>query len=397
MEQPIDRSRLGPLRPPPVLRGIPAGRWFGIDVRLDPSWLLIFGLITFTLHSSFRLGHPELSGWPIWTAALAGSLLFFTSILLHELSHSVVAKALGLEVHGIVLFMFGGISGLKGEPRKASEEAVISVVGPFTSAVLGGIFLLLQLVLPAGSITRDVLSWLGFINLMLAAFNLLPGLPLDGGRLLRAGVWAATGDRARATRVAAGMGSLIAVLLMSLGILEILFIPAAMLGGLWLVFIGWFLLSSARQSRLALDVRGLLGTLRVDQVMRNDCVVVSPDERLDRLVDDRVLRSGARCYLVSREGSFEGLITLREIGRVPRNEWDRTVVAEAMVPATDVRSLQRDSSLADAFDLMEGAGVNQIPVVEDGRLVGMVTREDLMHAMAVQAELGPSEASGRPA
>ncbi|HYE97876.1 MAG TPA: M50 family metallopeptidase, partial [Planctomycetota bacterium] len=169
MEDTLDRSRLGPRRGFNLLKGLPLGRVAGIDVRLDASWFIIFALITFTLHSSLYVEHPGLPGWHLWLASLVGSALFFASILAHELSHSLVARGMGLDVHGITLFLFGGVSGLKGEPRRAPEEAAIAVVGPVTSVVLGGFFLLLQLVFPDGSVAEDVVGWLGFINLMLAA------------------------------------------------------------------------------------------------------------------------------------------------------------------------------------------------------------------------------------
>jgi len=254
--------------------------------------------------------------------------------------------------------------------------------------VLGGVFLLAQFIFPAGSVGRDVVGWLGFINLMLAAFNLLPGFPLDGGRLLRAAIWGMTGDVGKATRVAATAGTVIAVCLITLGILEILFIPAAMLGGLWLAFIGWFLLTASRQSRATFDARRVLENLRVDQVMRTDCVELSPDEPLDRVVERRILRSGPRCYVVARAGMLEGLITLQEIRNVPRESWPNATVGDAMVPVERVRGVSPTESLLKALDLMQEAEVNQLPVVQDGRLVGMLTREDVLRAITIHLELG---------
>ncbi|HEX7897000.1 MAG TPA: site-2 protease family protein [Planctomycetota bacterium] len=388
MEQTLDRSVAKSRKSTSLINGIPIGRFLGIDVRLDPSWFVVFALITFTLHSSLWFGHPDVPGWQVLVAALVGSVLFFASILAHELSHSVIAKGIGLEVRGITLFLFGGVSGLKSEPRKAPEEAAIAIVGPVTSVVLGALFLLLQFIFPAGSVGRDVVGWLGFINLMLAAFNLLPGFPLDGGRLLRAAIWGMTGDVGKATRVAATSGTVIAVLLITLGLLEILFIPAAMLGGLWLAFIGWFLLTASRQSRASYDARRVLETLRVDQVMRTDCVELSPDEPLDHLVERRILRSGPRCYVVARAGLLEGLITLREIRDVPRESWHVSTVGDAMVPVERVRAVSPTDTLLKALDLMQEAEVNQLPVVSDGRLAGMITREDVLRAISIHLELG---------
>lgn len=388
MEQSLDPSLSRVRRPAHPMKGFRIGRFFGIEVRLDPSWFLVFALITFTLHSSLRYAHPDVPSWHIWPASLLGALVFFGSILAHELSHSLIARGMGLDVHGITLFMFGGVSGLKSEPRRAPEEAAIAVVGPATSVILGVFFLLVQFILPADSVGRDIVGWLGFINLMLAAFNMLPGFPLDGGRLLRAAIWGLTGDVAKATRVASAAGTVIAVLLITLGLLEILFIPSAMLGGLWLAFIGWFLLTAARQSRATFDARRVLETLRVDQVMRSDCVELSPDEPLERVVERRILRSGPRCYVVARAGTLEGLLTLQEIRNVPREAWSRATVADAMVPLDRVRTVAPEDTLLRAMDLMQEAEVNQLPVVRDGRLAGMVTREDVLRAISIHLELG---------
>lgn len=388
MEETLDRSLAKPRRAFNPLKGIPIGRVAGIDVRLDPSWFIVFALITFTLHSGMRYAHPDVPGWHVWLASLIGSFVFFGSILAHELSHSLVAKGMGLDVHGVTLFLFGGVSGLKNEPRRPAEEAAIAVVGPATSIALGLVFLGIQFVFPSGTVARDITGWLGFINLMLAAFNMLPGFPLDGGRLLRSLIWGLSGDVAKATRVAAASGTVIAILLMALGLLEILFIPSAMLGGLWLAFIGWFLLTAARQSRAAFDARRVLESLRVDQVMQSDCVEVSPDEPIERLVEKRILRAGPRCYVVARAGVLEGLITLQEIRNVPRENWSRATVGEAMLPLDRVRFVAPSDSLVKALDLMQDAEVNQLPVILDGRMAGMISREDVLRAIAIHLELG---------
>lgn len=392
MEQAFDESKLR--RPPAETSSSPLGgfrifRVAGIDIRIDPSWFLIFGLITFTLHAGLRGEHPGLAGSSYWLAALAGSLLFFGSILVHELSHSLVARAQGTHVHGIVLFLFGGMSGLKDDPKNASDEAAVAAVGPFVSVLLGGLFLLLGVLWPGEGLVDGLFGWLGFINLLLAGFNLLPGLPLDGGRLLRAGVWALSGDLRKATRVAAAAGSGIAILLVVLGLLQILFVPRAMIGGLWLVFIGWFLLSAARRSGMELDLRRGLARLRVADAMRQDCVQVAPEETVDRLVEDRMLKPGPRCFIVAREGAMEGLLTLEEIRRTPRDRWPLSTASDIMVPAENVRSVPPDATLLEALDRMQASNVNQLPVVEGGRLQGLLTREDLLRALSLHLELSP--------
>ena len=373
----------------PAARGIPLGRILGLEVTLDTSWLLIFALISFSLFSNLANDYP---GRPVayyWIGALTASVVFFASILLHEMSHSLVARARGLEVHGITLFFFGGVSRLKSEPKKPSDEFLMAVVGPLTSAVLGVVLIGAKWLLPSGTMGAGLVGWLGFINLALAAFNLLPGFPLDGGRVFRAIAWACTGNLMKATRIASRAGATIAYGMMFWGLLQAFFYNHLM-NGLWFGFLGWFLLSAAQQSVTQLELGRVLDRLRVSEVMRSDCVRIPPAESVERFVEERVLRTGERCFLVAGEDdTLLGLVTLHEVKALPRESWPTTAIRDVMVPLGRLRSVGPDRPLSEALELMNDGAVNQLPVVEGTALRGLVTREDLLRRLAIHLELGP--------
>jgi Zn-dependent protease len=266
---PTRRRRTAP-RSKPASTGFSLGRILGIEVTLDTSWLLIFALISFSLYTSLASDYPGRPQAYYWIGALCASVAFFASILLHELSHSLVARLRGMEVHGITLFFFGGISRLKDEPKKPIDEFLMAVVGPLSSAVLGVLFIGAKWLLPSGTLGAGLVGWLGFINLALAGFNLLPGFPLDGGRVFRAIAWGVTGNLTKATRIAAGAGSLIAYGMLSWGLAQA-FLLDRLMNGLWFGFLGWFLLSAAKQSVAQLEFRRILARLRVSDVLRTDC------------------------------------------------------------------------------------------------------------------------------
>lgn len=384
-------SRPKPL--PPKARtlpsDIPLGRVLGLDVTLDMSWLLIFSLITFSLYASLGQDYPGLNPALYWAGALVASILFFSSILTHEISHSLVARTFGLGVHGITLFFFGGVSRLKEEPKRPRDEFFMAAAGPATSAALGLLFIGIQRLLPAGSLPAGVASWLGVVNLGLAVFNLLPGFPLDGGRVFRAIAWSWTKSLNKATRLAARSGSLIAYGMILWGIV-MAFLHHNLMHGLWFGFLGWFLLSAAQKSVAQLELTQALGRLQVGDLLRTDCARVGPDERVDRFVEERVLRTGERCYLVSEDdGTLLGLVTLHELKALPRESWATTLIRDVMVPRERLRYTTPGAPLLEALEAMNESGVNQLPVVDGTVLRGMVTREDLLGRLSVQLELGP--------
>lgn len=366
--------------------GIPIGRFLGVDIRIDVSWLIIFSLVVISMVGYFTQGFPELRPGIIWVAAVATTVIFFVSLLLHEISHSLVARAKGIEVASITLFMFGGVSQIRQEPRRPSDEFTIAVVGPVTSAVLGLIFLAIRRILPSDSLGHDAVGWLGRINLGLAVFNLLPGLPLDGGRMLRAAIWGATNDLRRATRIAAFLGTVLAFALVGWGILEVLW-GGGFIGGLWLGLIGWFLLVASRQSVSQAQLKDTLQMLRVEQAMRASCPKVPSDLPLDRFVDEYLFRRGGRCFFAVDEETLLGLVTLDDVRRIDRGEWPRSTVGDVMVPFSRIQAVSPSDSLLVAFERMNEHSLNQLPVVSGDRIAGMITRNDIFRLVARFLEL----------
>jgi Zn-dependent protease len=374
------------------------GRISGIQIAVDHSWILIFALITFSLAGHFARAHEGWSPVHAWSVAIVTSLLFFTSIVLHELGHSLTAQRLGLRVRSITLFVFGGVAQLESDPKRPRDEIVIAIAGPLVSLALAGLFQVVGASLPTGSTATDTLvamaTWLARINWMLAVFNCVPGFPLDGGRVLRGLVWAATGSFARATRVAAAFGSVIAYGLIILGIVAALG-TGEIVGGLWLAFIGWFLLSAAKSSVGQIAIERILSRVRSGEVTESIAeACVSGAETVADLASEAVLRHGLRTfYVVDPSARLRGLLTLRELAAVPVA--DRTVVRvdQVMVPAERLSVLHPNETAWAAMRRMAERGVNQLPVVSDGRLLGTVTRERLLRL--VQGGLALEPASGR--
>lgn len=389
-------------------RGLRVGRIFGINIHIDASWILIFLLVTWSLASGlFPSWRPEWGTGLNWAVALAASLLFFCSILLHELSHSVVAKARGLPVRRITLFLFGGMSNIEREPPTPKTEFLMAVVGPLTSILLGIIFLTLatvgvtspermmenprQLISELGPVAT-LLLWLGPVNIFLGIFNLLPGFPLDGGRILRAILWKATGSLQRATRWAAGVGRVTGWLFILIGIAMVFGVRVPIFGtglvsGLWLVFIGWFLSDAAVTSYQQTIIRDLLEDVPVYRLMRADVPTVSPTLPISALVYDYVMGTDEHAFPVVENDQMIGLVCLEDIRRVPRDQWERVTVGDIMTRAgqLDVVAAREDAS--DALEKLTRRDVRQIPVVDNGRLVGLLRRRDILRWLNVQSRV----------
>jgi Zn-dependent protease len=374
-----------------VESSIKLGRVFGIEIGLHYSWFLIALLITLSLVAQFHAEHGEWDESVIWSAAVVTSLLFFASLILHELSHALTARARHLPVGAITLFALGGVSRIQREPQGPGTEFLIGFVGPLTSALVGGACLLLAGAAGwspgAGPATpvQAVLYWLGHINFLLAVFNLIPGYPLDGGRVLRSLAWWVTGDAARATRIAARGGQAMAYLFIAYGLLR--FFAGAGLGGLWFAFIGWFLLNAAGASYGQVEMLDRLRGVRVADVMERDCARVGSQARLQDVVDD-LLRSGRRCFVVVDGGAVVGLITPHELKEVPRERWGEVAVAEVMRPLERLHVVSPDSAVADSLEIMAREDVHQLPVVADGRLEGVVSRGDVIRVLKTREQLG---------
>ncbi len=389
LTKPAPSSRRS-VKVPPRRGGVSLGRWFGIEIGLEPSWFIIFALLTFSLSGMLAASHPDLAPALHWSVALLGSLFFFGSILTHELAHSLLAIRNGIRVHSITLHIFGGVSRLGSEAKRPRDEFLIAIVGPATSGILGALFLAASSLLPASSITTCVVRWLGYVNLGLGAFNLLPGFPLDGGRVLKAMVWAIKKDLRKADEVAHLGGQAVAYGLILIGV-TLAFGLGQFSSGLWLGFLGWFLLSAAQSSRLQSNLRDILGRLHVKDVMREARPEVSPYMTLSALVDERVLRTGERTFFVSDEGRFLGLVTLQEIKGSPRHKWETLVLREVMVPLEQLTSLSPSDTLVRAFETLDEQAVNQLPVTDGERLVGMLSREDMLRLVNSHLELKPKD------
>ena len=353
--------------------GIPIGKLFGISIRLDYSWFIIFVLVTWFLVDGLS---PD-SG--LATSIFAGvvtSLLFFGSILAHELMHSLVAQASGIPVRAITLFIFGGVAQISAEPKEPKVELRIALAGPLTSFLLGGIFWAIWYMLPDTAEVAVVIAfWLGSINLLLAVFNLIPGLPLDGGRVLRAILWWRSRNLYRATKIASKVGRGVGFLFIFSGIW--LIFSGFLVNGLWLAFIGWFLGNAAAGSYRQLAVQQLLESHLTSEIMTRDCLMVPSDTTILKLVNEYILPSGRHCLVVA-DSRVLGLVSLQNIKAVPRDQWASKTVKEVMTPFKELKWVGPDEDLSSVLKILTEQGINQLPVVKDGNIIGMVARDNLL-------------------
>ncbi len=368
------------------------GRIFGIDIRIHWSWLVIFSLLLWWLATGFFDDVDAYSHWSEverWLASGITTTLFFVSILLHELSHSLVARRLGLPVHSITLFIFGGVSSLTQEPDSPGQEFKMAIVGPLMSFVLGIIAATIFLVLWANglddTVPGAVAAYLAFINVAIGIFNMLPGYPLDGGRVLRASLWARTGSMLRATRWAARVGTIIAFGLMALGVLSAL--AGNWLGGVWFIVIGWFLRNTSEQAYQQLLYRNTLEGVKVGDIVDRNFEGAPPDIPLSELVNDYILGRGQRCVPVVVEGNLLGLITMGDLRRFPPDEWATTSAFRVMTPREQLYAVASDDELMSALELMAANDVHQLPVIDGFDFCGFVTRADVIRRIQVKAEL----------
>src|SRR6266705_7106207 len=362
-----------------------------IQIGMHYSWLLIAVLIVLSLAGQFAATNPQWSPNIIWGVSILTALLFFATIIIHELSHAAIAKARGLPVRSITLFALGGVAQIEKEASDAKTEFWMGIAGPITSALIGLICLGIaaglgwnpsfhhQLPLAA------MLGWLGVINLALAVFNMVPGFPLDGGRVLRASIWWITGDASRATRFATGVGQVIAFGFIIVGLFR--FFNGAGFGGLWLTFIGWFLLDAARSSYAQFETIERLRGVRVRDVMANDWPVIDGTIRLQTFVDDHLLRSGKRCFVVEEDGRVVGMITPHEVKDVNRQQWPQLSVDDVMLPLTKLHAVKPETSLTEALETMGRKDVNQLPVMSKHHLAGIISRSHILRLLQTRTEL----------
>jgi Zn-dependent protease len=377
----------------PQAQGIRIGRILGIPIYIDLSWIIIFGLITYLISNQFAQLNPQWTITQLGILGAATSLLFFGSVLFHELSHSVVAQHYKIRVLSITLFLFGGLARIGKEPSKAIQEFNIAIAGPLASAFLAGVFFLSTLVFPDSKIVAAVSTYLWQTNLALAVFNMLPGFPLDGGRIFRAIVWGTTKDFVRATRVAGASGKLIAYGMIVLGLwLAFGFRGSGRWEGIWLAVIGWFLLNAAQASVAQVTIRETLNGLRASDVMSHEVPAIPANLNLDEYSNE-VLRTGRRVHIVTMDQRLVGMMNVAALNTVPREDWNMNSVQAVMVPRERILWAAPDEPLPTLLDRLVAADVNQMPVVqhsEDGmaNIVGMVTREAILRVIQTRSELG---------
>ncbi len=380
---------------------IRVGRIFGIELLVDSSWILVFVLVTWSLTSLFGAWHPY---WPAWTSllvAVGAALLFFLSVLAHELAHSLVARAYGIPVRDITLHMFGGVSSIEREPERPGAELLIAIVGPITSVVLGVAMIVataaiagvayeeggevaepVQLMAQMGPLST-LLAWLGPVNVTVGLFNLIPGFPLDGGRILRSIVWKATGDVRKATRASAMVGQIVGWAFVALGFMMALglslpFFGRGLVGGIWLALIGMFLRNAAVQYYMSVDVKDALEGVRVQDLMRTRGPWVGADVTLRALVDHWFARSQDEGFPVFDEGTFVGFVTADDVRTaVRRADAELLTVRDVMTPLAALASIAPDMPAFDAMRRFAGTDRRQLPVVAHGTLLGVLDARDV--------------------
>lgn len=366
----------------------------GIQVAIDYSWLIIFALILWLLASGyFPAEYPGYSTGSYWLVGLVATILLFGSVLAHELCHAAMGNRLGEEVHRITLFIFGGMAELEHEPRSGIDELKIAAVGPFSSLVMAGIFwLIARAVAGAPALWKSVFSYLAFINLALALFNLLPGFPLDGGRLLRAALWMRWGDLRRATAAAADWGNTIAWGLIAFGAVEIF--AGVLIGGLWLIFIGLFLRSAASSGYRNVIVEQVLSGARVGEIMVRDPIVLGPDETVAGAIENYFLRYGFGGFPVAADGKVLGVVTLAQVRECPASERTSRRISEVMQPADRTIEIAPGAGVIDAIRQMAAADIGRLLVVDQGKLVGLVTRTGVTRYVHTKAQLSAPASIG---
>ena len=377
-------------------RSFQIGRIFGIAIEIHPSWLLILAFVSWTLSDGlFPDQYEGWSTWAYWATGILSALLLFITVLIHELAHALVAKRRGLEVPRITLFIFGGVSHMQRQPSSAGEEFQIAAAGPATSLVISALtgaswFFLRE----ANEKVEAVLSYLAVVNLALAVFNILPGFPLDGGRVLRSIAWKRTGNFRKATKIASSVGEFMGYGLVILGVFILL--SGGLLDGLWLAFIGWFLLGAARGEAQGTQLEGVLSRITARQVMQEQFTSVTPGTPIQDIVDEHMIGKGERAVIVANDGGVLGIITVSDVRKTPRTAWLNTPAQRIMTPREGIITVDGGRPAVEVLMLLGEKGLNQVPVLEEGRMVGLITRRDLLERVQLAETLKPDEEAKTP-
>lgn len=370
---------------------IKLGRIFGIEIGLHYSWFIIALLITLSLVGRFEEWNPGWGKTTIWVTGIATAFFFFVTIIAHELSHAAVAKARNLPVRSITLFALGGVAQIEKEANEPATEFLMALAGPITSAVIGVVLLVLAWALgwnTAGMPETPLvamLMWLGYINISLAVFNLVPGFPLDGGRVMRGILWWITGDGKLATNIATRLGQIIAFAFIVFGIVGFFF--GAGFGGLWIAIIGWFLLEASGATRAQFELGQHLKGVKAGDLLERDCAVVHGSDSLQTFVNDYLLRTGKQCYLVRDNNGIEGIITPDDVAETDRNRWPEMTVEQVMRPLDQLHSVTPDTPVNEALEIMSEDDVNQLPVVLNKRIEGFISRRGVLRLLQMHSAL----------
>jgi Zn-dependent protease/predicted transcriptional regulator len=357
----------------------------GIDIGIHYSWFIIFLLITWLLAQDyFPQGYPNWPAVVYWITAAISALMLFLSVLIHEMAHSLVAKSRHLPVSSITLFIFGGVSNLQQEPEKPSIEFIVAIAGPLSSVVLAAMFWGLSLALPSGTPAAAGLGYLAFINILLAAFNILPGFPLDGGRVLRSIIWGATGNLKKATSIASITGQVFGWGLIVFGAFSLF--TGDFLGGLWIAFIGWFLASAAGASRRELTMNEYFAGTKVRDVMNSSPVIVTPNTPVNQVINDVFYQGHGRAAPVIDGEKIEGIITITDVKKLPNDKWLTTPV-KAVMTKDNIYSAGPEDNLNMALQSITRYDVNQLLILDNGKLVGILSRQDILRYIQLGQEL----------
>jgi len=369
------------------MTNIKIGKIRGIEIYLDFSWFFIFILLSWTLATYYFPRHyPH---WPKetnWIMGILASLLLFASVLLHELAHSIVAQKQGEEVKRITLFILGGVAQITKEPETPIAEFKMAIAGPLMSLALGISFWGLKIILY--NINKPLMalsSYLSFINLLLAGFNLLPGYPMDGGRILRAIIWKWTGNLKKATHIASKTGQGMAIFFIFFGLLQIF--GGFWLNGLWMILIGFFLYQASLKSYQQIMIKEFLKNIKAKNLMTQDFIIVHPETPLRTLVDEYILKRGQRAFFVG-DDEIMGIVCLEDIKRISSKEWAQVKVKEIMTPRSLLQTVSPEDDAMTVLQRLTTHNIHQIPVMENNHLIGVITRNDLLRWIQVRSEWG---------
>lgn len=388
------------------MKGFRVGKIFGVNIHIDWSWLLIFALVSWSLASTFGQLHSEWTTLTQWGVALLAALLFFMSVLAHELAHSLVARSQGVPVRNITLFLFGGVSNIQRDPSSPVDELLVTIVGPLTSFILGGIFLALgtgsialgnmnianttELLSQFGPATT-ILIWLGSVNILVGLFNLIPGFPLDGGRIVRSIFWGITDDLNKATRWASWIGQAVAWIIIFAGLsmlfgAQIPLLGGGFINGIWLIFIGWFLQNAAIKSYRKVVIQDILDDLAVKQIMNTDVPTLSANTSIEDLVNNHIMKSDHRAFIVYEGDTMVGLVTIDDVRKFDSEARNRTMVREIMTPSQKLLVVAPDEEVSDAFQRLQSKDIRQLPVVKENEIVGLLRRKDIVRWLQFQSQ-----------